>query len=1519
MPPKATTNIPPEPVGKPVGTPIGEPVTTVPTLDAKTPLLLLPVNIETRFMAVSERESELWVRIYPDQIAIDAHEPGLTQQEIDDGTSYWTQVWSAGAAPAPAGSPSPGEAPWRGLASIYGPQRAAWIALQMTPTNPGQQPAAAAQPGAAPTPAPTFPNPPMRAGTWTQAATADALPDAWTVVLISGAQTISRTGSPISTPLAMSITPLDAGQPAGTSPFPAGSPVDAGLQWLVDFDAALAAGMALKIALNDEQRGRGFDRIFVYGLRTAATGGSADLGALLDAHHYTDGFALVPQGAPTKNTQDASSAYSRKDPDFSASFAVECEAPLTQAPGCDGNLFASLLGIDPSHLAHVADADGVNEQSGRAMLTALWPATLGYFLSQMMDAVFTAEQIESARDYVIANTIPRGPAPAFRVGTTPYGVLPVTSLSRYKPARPEPHDVTIEKGLVNFVKRLWPAWLSSSASAPHMENTGDPDAELIGLLGMDASSMNFRGRQAFGTDFWWNLMTFLGVPPAAMGAWLNDDEETGRQLLNTYQYNAWDPRVIQLALSSKSFPVPLSTVQAGTLSETAPLTADADLGGGTKGNYIQWLMQASVAELKAGSYPGAAPNAMLFSILRQSLVIDYADLAASGEVAAGRLVASQFREAELIGIPGATPAVQPPVGKWELLERASVPDPSKTWAEYLVGFNPPPNSPYARLNEMRASLEQLAALPTAELDRLLTETLDACSHRLDVWAGAIANALLNRTRATNTGLHLGAFGWVEEVRPAPQQPQVQGTELAAVQKLDALRAIRAPQAPAQSVPVQPLTDNGGFIYAPSPEQAAAGAVLRNGYMTHKGTSEEALLAMDLSSDRVRDALNLMHGVQQGQSLNALLGYLFETGLADLSLQKYTQPFRDRFPVVGTKLTPSSAPSEAVAASNVVDGLALRTAWDAGQLAAGQNWGTGLPAPGADQTAVIGLLKTIDDYSAALSEVSMAEAVFQIIRGNFGRGGGLMNAISKGDRPPDPDVINTPRGGLDLTHRVAVLIAGQPAINPAWSGIPANARAVAEPWLEAWITSLLPDPATVVCAVQIALAGGATSTVNVRLLDLSVGALDCLAMADAAATPQQGELEGRILYAAAIPAGATAATINYQPAGMTAAQVSFPDFFFLAKALRSLVNSARALTPQDMTVPENTIAGGTLLVSGDLTGRAGTALSSLQAAIHTLSTAATAQSAAVAALGVAQTPANTAALATADAQLRAALLACSYYGVTGAIPSTLTDANLGAQAVSVGANLTARVTQATAPGIDSLGILSAIFGEGFIVLPQFIPPDAANLVLAFDQSAALVASDPVAPARWLAQLTHVRPAIARLDMALSLAQALAGPALPPPAPLLGQLPYLSGDQWLALPIDPANPPAKGRVALACFTQGAPSAGTYAGLMVDEWPERIPSTAEVATVAFHYEEPKARAPQACLLAVCPDDRPTWDADLVTGILEETLELAKIRTVDLSSLQGMGQILPALYFTLNLQEATVSLNFAEEHPRVTTPIHI
>lgn len=1549
------------PIGPPAAVLPGPPAAQLP-LAASTPLLLLPVNVETRFMDTAGGQPELWVRIYPDAIAIDAHEPGLTGQEAADGTAYWDAAWRAGKSTPPSDAE---KAPWRGLAARYGARRAAWIALQLTPVNVAAQPIAATADGAAPSPAPAYPSPLRRTASWTRPAIAAALPDAWTVVALAGAASLRFRGGPITPGLAVSLTPPGAA-------FPPGSPVDPGMLWLVDFASAEKAGMALRVPITAAQRQSGFDRVLVYGLRSADAGGGATIAALLDGHHYTDGFALVPQGAPTNNTADADAAYSRQDPDAEISFAVERRDPLTLDPAADGPAFAAALGLDPAHLAHARFADGFGLRNGRDMLTALWPATLGYFCSQMMADVFTPPQIETARQYVLAHALPRGPVPAFRVGKTPYGVLPITSLSRY-PAPASAAAGSIEPRLVELVKRLWPSWLASAATAPHMADGGDPDAELVGLLGMDASSRGCRGRPVLGDDFLWNYALFQGFEVGVINPWWSSHLARGRQLLDQLGYTALDPRVLHLGLQEGSFPVPLPTVEARPLSESAPLTADADLGGGgagsvgSQGNYIQWLRQAPIADIQAETYPGPQPTSILYKILRQSVILDYAGLATAAEIGAGRLAPAQVREQEIVGVAppvqvreaeivGVTPPAQvseqgivgvplpvpspaPPapasLGPWEVLARPSIPNPALSWADYLFSLDPPPESPFARLADLRASLDRLAKLPTAELDRLLTETLDACSHRLDVWATAVASALLQRQRTaadggagtavaaggaagstsstSGTGVHLGAFGWAEEVRPVPAPAAIGGAELQAVRLLDERRA-RAFQTPSDlTAPAAPAVDNGGYVLAPSLAQAAVAAVLRNGYMTHQGSADEALLAIDLSSARVRIALALLAGVRQGQSLNALLGYLFEAGLHDARLDRYAQPFRDRFPVVGDKLTPGSAPSAAVAASNVVDGLALRAAWDGGQLAAGQDWGPGLPAPGADQNAVLALLATLDEYADALGDVSLAEAVFQILRGNYGRAGTLVDAISQGRRPPAPDVVDTPRGGLDLTHRVAVLFAGNPAPSPAWSGAGPHPRGAAEPWLDAWLSRALPDPATVLCAVRYQDAAGGHE-VQVSLRDLDVGPVDALAMADVGDAPGAGELEARVLFAAAVPAGAGPARIELAPASPAPGAISFPDFFFLAKAWRGVISAARALGPQDLTRPEVTAAdAGGAVDLGELRGRLGAAVTGLAADLARLTAAA-------------------GGLPGAPDPVRAALLRCSFYGVPGAVPLSRggPDAGLAAQAAAVAAALRQRLTQAAAvvvgsagPG-DLLALAETVFGAGFVVLPRFIPPDLAALRSAFAQSASLVASDPGAPARWAAQLGHVRPGIARLETALTLGQLLGvdgGDGGDLSAPLLGQLPATPGDRWLGLPLDPAHPPARGRLALACVAAGGDplTAGSFAGLLIDEWPERIPSAAENAAVAFHCAEPRARAPQALLLAVCPDARPAWDDDLVTGILEEALDLARIRAVDLDSVQEVGQILPALYFALNLQGATVSANFAVAKELASVPANL
>jgi hypothetical protein len=137
-------------------------------------------------------------------------------------------------------------------------------------------------------------------------------------------------------------------------------------------------------------------------------------------------------------------------------------------------------------------------------------------------------------------------------------------------------------------------------------------------------------------------------------------------------------------------------------------------------------------------------------------------------------------------------------------------------------------------------------------------------------------------------------------------------------------------------------------------------------------------------------------------------------------------------------------------------------------------------------------------------------------------------------------------------------------------------------------------------------------------------------------------------------------------------------------------------------------------------------------------------------------------------------------------------------------------------------------------------------------------------------------------------------------LVVQLPYVANAVWGALPGGAAPGGSVGFVLLA-------PAGTdfstkkdgllAAGLLIDELVEVIPSAAETTAVAFQFEHPAARAPQALLLAVPPDDQAWTAATLETTLLETIALVEQVRPVDPDSLKGLGQFLPALYFALNL----------------------
>ncbi|HLM89527.1 MAG TPA: hypothetical protein VK284_10960 [Streptosporangiaceae bacterium] len=1372
------------------------------TLDAAYPIALLPVRLETRFAG-----SLLHVRIFPDDIWADTHEPELTAPELADGNAYLA---------AKAAGLAAEQAAWGVLVSRWTAPRAAWIARAVAAGSP-----------------------PTRAESWTRAAQA-LLPAQWVVRAYQGPRVYTVTSSAVHTPLALTLSP--ASTPADQVLISDGLSIDATLQWTVDFAAAQSAGMAVTVDLTRPDRDvpgsapvSGVDLLVVVGVSEAQApaDGAAQLRALLDAQHYTRGLSFLQPGTPTNNTPAAPAAFPPPDPGGAASFTVEREAPLASPaspPGAYGPAFARALGLplaageQVAAVEHVAAAGTDGDTPAAAMNDALWPATLGYLMEQLMVPVFDTATITRARQFWVDRVRPAGPLPAFRVGRVPYGLLPAVSVDRLAA---DPRFTPVLRALRDQY------FVPAAASAPRITpGSADPDGDLLKILALDASCHQLRTRVHLGLEFTTNAAGLLGpVAVREQEARRAARAAAAAALLGTVALSG-ETRLGGLDGAAVYELIGAPLVTATPLSEQFGLEG-AD---GTGLNYIRWLHDNATtnrAAIRDDTLPGSA-RPLLYRLLRHALLTEM-DRVAFTQLLAANLVSAQDQpERELVKLI----AAGAPLTAYERIERAAA---QPAFAPALTSY--------------LTRLATLAGLPTAELDRRFGEMLDACSHRLDAWITAAATDRLWALRAaTPAGCHLGGFGFAENIRPG-------GTA--------------APP--------------GGYVHAPSAAQASAAAVLHNGFLSRGGAG--SVYDTDLSSARVRDALTLLDGTRQGEPLAALLGQRFERDLHDRGqgLEVLIAPLRADFPLVAGKTSAGDGPTEQVAAGNVVDGLALRQAWNQPAPPFSGSSSTVPALPPLTTTQLVSFhaaLNALNDAVDALADVLTAESVFQAVRGNPPASAASLDAMAAGVLPPAPEVTRSPLGGVSFTQRLAVALAPGPPPADTWG--PLTPRAGAEPVLDHWVGTLLGSPAAIGC--QVLFPDG--SRHDVRLDALGLRPVDLVALARTQPTGHgDGELDRRVLAAAGAPPGAQ---VGY---GTTALAWSLADAVELARTIGGLLAVVRPLAPSDLVLPAD---AGSAAIAPDAAAQA---TARAQAALSQLASAAAALSQALAAVTGAAGGAPTAGQLTA---LRAALQQAAAFGVDGAYPAGDADASaLTTLATGIQQELAARQAAAAPAGqadpdpgalaAAAAQTAQAVFGRDFLLLPRLAAGDLAAPLAA---SPALV-GDLNAPRRALQQLARVRASLARWRSLWLYGQAFGAPA---PALEVAQLP--PADVWAGRP---GADVASGTLSLIVHRpDGAAADGGWAGLIVDEWTETIPSAAADTALSFRYESPVAEAPQAVLLAVPPSATAAWDTDTLLDTVRETLTLAKIRAVDSSLLDGLRPFLPAIYLSSNTANDTVSTSF-------------
>src|SRR5262249_12798204 len=106
----------------------------------------------------------------------------------------------------------------------------------------------------------------------------------------------------------------------------------------------------------------------------------------------------------------------------------------------------------------------------------------------------------------------------------------------------------------------------------------------------------------------------------------------------------------------------------------------------------------------------------------------------------------------------------------------------------------------------------------------------------------------------------------------------------------------------------------------------------------------------------------------------------------------------------------------------------------------------------------------------------------------------------------------------------------------------------------------------------------------------------------------------------------------------------------------------------------------------------------------------------------------------------------------------------------------------------------------------------------------------------------------------------------------------------------------------------SSQPWFGLLLDQWVEMIPSATEQTGISFRYPDTGGEAGQTILLAVSPTAEPNWKFAVLLAVINETLELVKLRGVYPELLGELGQLLPGIYLAANASDETISTRFLE-----------
>lgn len=297
-----------------------------------------------------------------------------------------------------------------------------------------------------------------------------------------------------------------------------------------------------------------------------------------------------------------------------------------------------------------------------------------------------------------------------------------------------------------------------------------------------------------------------------------------------------------------------------------------------------------------------------------------------------------------------------------------------------------------------------------EIAKLIIEFFDLFSHRLDAWMmGLLNHKLRERIKNRTHKVAIGAFGWVFNLK-----------ETVANKK-----------------------NNDEYVLAPSINHAITGAVMRSAYRNSTDNSNKLYnLDVQLTSRRVRDAIRIIEGVQNGLAIGTILGTDIERLMHEDSqeLDEGIYQLRKKYPMVKSDTSGEITDNDIT----VINGMQLLSEFNKNNETIDCKNIFTQDKYNQKKKALENILKKVKNEYDALTDVVLSDAVYKLTQGQRDAVDALIQALNLEKNIPMPEVTEIPITSAQVDGHTVI------ALNPKAETKESALIARVEPKIEDWL-------------------------------------------------------------------------------------------------------------------------------------------------------------------------------------------------------------------------------------------------------------------------------------------------------------------------------------------------------------------------------------------------------------------------------------------------------------------------------------